>query len=510
MSRIGVVGAGAMGQGIAQVLLQAGHDVYWLDSRPGATEQGRIALQKIWGRMAEKGRCTTADADQWRERLALASDIHEFTRCECVIEAIIESESEKRALFQQLEAHVASNAILASNTSSLSITRLASSLKHPERFAGFHCFNPVPLMPLVEVIEGLRTHPEVLSTLEALARGMGLTAIRVRDTPGFLVNQAGRAYPIESAHLVSEGVAHPHTIDLILKEQAGFKMGPFELMDLTGLDVTQPVTEILFREHFGEPRYRPSVMMGLRRDAGLLGRKRGQGFYAYEDGVRLPNEDPRIAADVGSNPSISSPARIWIAAADLAGRQWLEELAGRCGATVEQTQRPSDEALVLLAPLGEDTTAMVSRMGLPAERSIAVETLAPLERRRVIMPCLSADPHAVSQAAALLGADGVSVSLIRESLGFVTQRVLSLMVNLACDLAQQDVASPDDIDRATQLALGYPIGPLAWGDQLGAERVLNVLQAIHRLSGDPRYRPSAWLRRRVQLGLSLLHEEPRR
>lgn len=503
MSRIGVVGAGAMGQGIVQVLLQAGHEVHWLDSRPGATDQGSAQLRKIWQRMAEKQRCTETEAEQWLSHLALASDLAALAVCECVIEAIIESEPEKRALFQQLEAHVAPNAILASNTSSLSITRLASSLQYPGRFAGFHCFNPVPLMPLVEIIEGLRTQPEVMDSLVALALGMNMTAIRVRDTPGFLVNQAGRAYPIESAHLVSEGVAHPHAIDLILKEQAGFRMGPFELMDLTGLDVTQPVTEILFREHFGEPRYRPSVMMALRRDAGLLGRKSGEGFYTYQDGVRSP-------AQSESSTYAAPPACIWIAATDDAGRQWLEDLAERCGVYVEEGARPSDDALVLVAPLGEDTSAMVSRMDLPAERTIAVDTFASIDRRRVMMPCLTAQAHAISQAAALLSADGVPVSQIRESTGFVTQRVLSLMVNLACDLAQKGVASPIDIDRATQLALGYPRGPLAWGDTLGSDRVLTVLQAIYALSGDPRYRPSAWLRRRVQLGLSLLTEEPRR
>jgi 3-hydroxybutyryl-CoA dehydrogenase len=244
-------------------------------------------------------------------------------------------------------------------------------------------------------------------------------------------------------------------------------------------------------------------MMALRRDAGLLGRKSGEGFYAYQDGVRSP-------AQSESSTNAAPPACIWIAATDDAGRQWLEDLAERCGVYVEHGARPSDDALVLVAPLGEDTSAMVRRMDLPAERTIAVDTFASIDRRRVMMPCLTAQAHAISQAAALLGADGVSVSQIRESTGFVTQRVLSLMVNLACDLAQKGVASPIDIDRATQLALGYPRGPLAWGDTLGSDRVLTVLQAIYALSGDPRYRPSAWLRRRVQLGLSLLTEEPRR
>lgn len=505
MSRIGVIGAGAMGQGIVQVLLQAGHDVCWLDSRAGATEQARATLQKIWQRMAEKGRCKASDPEQWLGRMQLHSEVAEFADCEVVIEAIIESEPEKRALFQALEAVIRPSAILASNTSSLSITRLASGLKHPDRFAGFHCFNPVPLMPLVEVIEGLRTSPQVIHGLEALAEGLGMTAIRVRDTPGFLVNQAGRAYPIESAHLVSEGVASHEEVDRILREQAGFRMGPFELMDLTGLDVTQPVTEILFREHFGEPRYRPSVMMGLRRDAGLLGRKTARGFYSYGTGTETPP-----VTDVEPIERTALPACTWIAAADAQGQQWLEGLVAQSGLTLDRGTRPSSDALILLAPLGEDATAMATRLDLPADRCVAVDTLLPPERRRVIMPCLMAEPLAVSQAIALASVGAVPVSVIRESTGFVAQRVMSLMVNLACDLAQQAVASPADIDRATRLALGYPKGPLEWGDQLGADRVLRILQSIFTLSGDPRYRPSAWLRRRVQLGLSLLTQEPRR
>ena len=499
-----------MGQGIVQVLLQTGHEVCWLDSRSGATEQARANLQKIWQRMAEKGKCTATDIGNWVGRMQILSELNEFAGCDCLIEAIIESESEKCRLFQALEDVIDPEAILASNTSSLSITRLAARLRHPGRFAGFHCFNPVPLMPLVELIEGLRTRPEVIHNLEALAQVMGMTAIRVRDTPGFLVNQVGRAYPIESAHLVSEGVASPQEVDCILKEQAGFKMGPFELMDLTGLDVTQPVTEILFREHFCEPRYRPSVMMGLRRDAGLLGRKTSQGFYAYEAGARLlsvkrPDSGPAVPYAQGL-----WPVRAWIAAEDVQGRQWLERLISQSGVPLDQGAHPSEDALVVLAPLGEDATAMVTRLGLPAVRSIAVDTLMPLERRRVVMPCLLTEPTAVAQALNLAGAGDVPVSLIRESTGFVSQRVVALMVNLACELAQQGVATPIDIDRATRLALGYPQGPLEWGDQLSADRLLRILYSMFALTGDARYRPSAWLRRRVHMGLSLLTEEPRR
>lgn len=511
-SVVGVVGAGAMGRGIVQVLLQTGHEVYWLDSCSGATDQARATLQKIWQRMAEKGKCTSSDIEHWLGRMQLISELNEFAGCECLIEAIIESESEKRELFQTLESVVERETILASNTSSLSITRLAASLRHPERFAGFHCFNPVPLMPLVEVIAGLRTRPEVIHTLEALAQVMGMTAIRVSDTPGFLVNQVGRAYPIESAHLVSEGVASPFEVDCILKEQAGFKMGPFELMDLTGLDVTQPVTEILFREHFCEPRYRPSVMMGLRRHAGLLGRKTSQGFYAYKEGegAQLSCAKGSISSPADSDVAGSLPARVWIAAEDVPGREWLERLISQSGVPLDQGNQPSDDALVLLAPLGNDATEMVTRLGLPGARSIAVDTLMPLDRRRVIMPCLLAEPPAVAQALKLVGAGGVPVSLIQESTGFVSQRVLALMVNQACELAQQGVATPQDIDRATRLALGYPQGPLEWGNQLGAERLLRILNSVFVLTGDSRYRSSAWLRRRAQMSLSLLTEEPRR
>ncbi len=506
LSLVGVIGAGAMGRGIVQVLLQSGHTVRWIDSRVGATEEGRSSLESVWRRLSEKGRFTPTDVERWMAGLSLVSETSQFAGCECVIEAIIESEAEKRRLYSVLEQIIGPDVILASNTSSISITRLASGLMHPERFAGFHCFNPVPLMPVVEVIEGLRTAPKATETLTELAESIGLTAVRVRDTPGFMVNQIGRAYPIESAHLVSEGVASYQEVDVILKEQAGFKMGPFELMDLTGLDVTQPVTEILFREHFGEPRYRPSVMMSLRRDAGLLGRKVSQGFYSYEAG-RLISQSPHSTEVL---PNQLLPETVWIAAADSVGYQWLEQLVIKSGVTLEVTPSPSEKALVLLAPLGEDTTAIVSRLGVPASRAVAIDTFMPPTHRRVLMPSLLTKPEAIGQACALLGTGNKPASIIGESMGFIAQRVLALMINTACHLAQQGISDPISIDRATRIALGYPCGPLEWGDKIGADRILTVLQTLSSLSMDPRYRPSAWLRRRVQLGLSLLSEEPRR
>lgn len=509
MSRIGVVGSGAMGQGIVQVLAQSGHEVCWLDSRIGAAKEAKSSLQKIWQRMAQKEKCTPTDISTWLTRVYLASELEKFVECDVVIEAIVEVEAEKYNLFKRLERIINSEAVLATNTSSIPITRLASGLKHPQRFAGFHCFNPVPLMPLVEIISGLQTHPQTIQRLKTLSQVMGLTPICVRDTPGFLVNQVGRALPIESAHILAERIASHEEIDIILREQAGFKMGPFELMDLTGLDVTQPVTETLFREHFGEPRYRPSILMGLRRDAGLLGRKTTKGFYGYAENARTPRASyPNELS--GSEEFKLRPKSIWISAADETGRKWLEELIGKSGIPIERGSKPSDNALVVLAPLGEDTTAMVTRLGLPAKRSVAVDTLFTKSHRRVVMPCLMAEQATIGQALDCLSIDEIPISLIRESTGFVSQRVIALMINLSCELAHQGVAQPRDIDSATRLALGYPRGPLEWGDLLGADRVLRILQSIFMLSGDPRYRPSAWLRRRVQLGQSLLTEEPER
>jgi 3-hydroxybutyryl-CoA dehydrogenase len=276
-------------------------------------------------------------------------------------------------------------------------------------------------------------------------------------------------------------------------------MGPFELFDLTGLDVSHPATEAIFTQFYADPRYRPSYLAQQRVVAGRLGRKAGRGFFDYT-GAPLPQSAAPPAGVTYGGPAV------WLAPD---GDQRAEVLAivKGAGAILDDGERPSDKSLLVVMPLGEDATCVAVRLGLDAKRVIALDTLLPLDRHRTLMTTPATDTSYTQFALALFGSDGHGATVIRDSLGFVVQRVLAMIVNLAAEIAQQRIATPVDIDDAVRLGLGYPFGPLAWGDRIGANRILTALSHIEAISGDVRYRPSAWLRRRASLGLSLMHDD---
>jgi len=275
---LGIIGAGAMGRGIVQVAAAGGLRVKLFDVNAEQSKDAVDFIAKMLGRGAEKGQMSKTDAAMANARIQVIETTQGFADCQIVIEAATENPAIKNNIYQDLEGLMAENAIIATNTSSLSITTLASPLKKPERFVGMHFFNPVPLMRLVEVIDGVRTDPGVGDALMELGRRMTREPVRCKDAPGFLVNQVGRGYNIEAAHIYSEQVADIPDLDRILSQGAGFRMGPFTLLDLTGLDVTHPATELIYRQFYEEPRYRPNVMMRARMEAGMLGRKTKRGF----------------------------------------------------------------------------------------------------------------------------------------------------------------------------------------------------------------------------------------
>ena len=496
ITRMAVVGAGVMGAGIAQLAAQAGVTVQLFDSRDGAAQAARQAILATLASLAAKGRLSAQQVEEAGRHLKVAATLTELADAELVVEAIVEQLEAKRALFADLEAVVADDCLLATNTSSLSVTEIAAKCRVPGRVGGMHFFNPVPLMKIVEVIDGLQSAAWVGQTLLALGRRLGHSAVHAQDTPGFIVNHGGRGYGTEAMRVLVESVTDPLTLDRILREQAGFRMGPCELFDLTGLDVSHPVTESIYQQYYQEPRYRPTLITRQRLAAGLLGRKTGQGFYRYLEGVQqVPAEPPA--------PCVALPP-VWVSAARPEAREAVLALLERLGATVEQGARPSAEALCLVLPLGQDATCAALAEGLDPVRCVALDTLLPLDRRRVLMTTPVTAAGWRDAAHALLASDGTPVSVIRDSAGFVAQRVLAQVINIACDMAQQGVASATDIDNAIRLGLGYPMGPLTWGDALGAGQVLQILDQLHRYYRDPRYRPSPWLMRRAHLGLSLL------
>jgi 3-hydroxybutyryl-CoA dehydrogenase len=325
--------------------------------------------------------------------------------------------------------------------------------------------------------------------------------VRAQDTPGFIVNHAGRAFGTEALRIVSEGVADFATVDRILRDQVGFRLGPFELMDLTGLDVSHPVMESIYHQFYEEPRFRPSVITAQRLAASVLGRKSGEGFYRYEQGVaQVPTEAPTPAVNVIPAAWVSPRA---------ARRAEIYQLLKDLGASIETGSAPSSQALCLVAPLGFDITTVAVVERLDPARTVGIDMLIDdaSTRRRVLATNPATRSDMRDAAHALFARDGKAVSVVRDSGGFVTQRVVAHIVNIASDICQQAICSPSDLELAVTLGLGYPLGPLAMGDRWGPTNILEVLFNLQTVYGDPRYRPSPWLRRRGALGLSLTHTE---
>jgi 3-hydroxybutyryl-CoA dehydrogenase len=496
---VAVVGAGAMGRGIMQVAAEGGMQVIAYDVQPGAAAKARAFVVGMLERGVAKRTLGPEAAAAAAERITVADGFGDLKAAHLVVEAIVERLDVKQALFVELDALCPPETILASNTSSLPITAIASKCRNPERVAGLHFFNPVPLMKLVEVIPGIRTAPSVTDALMVIARRMTREPVRCTDSPGFIVNHIGRAYVPEAARIVSEGVASAFAIDRIMTGAAGFKMGPFQLQDLVGADVSVSVMESLLAQFYGEPMYAPQPVQRLRVDGGLYGQKTGAGWYPYADGRRVDPPMPAVPA--------VKPARIWIKPSPRHPELQapLRELLAQSGGDIETGQEPSADAAILLTPIGYDLTTAIVDLKLDATRTVAVDVLFGVDKGPLtLMASPATSPAVMNGVHAALAAGRLPVFVINDSPGFVAQRVVAHIINVACQIAQRQVATPADIDKSAKLGLAYPHGPLTWGDQLGPKRVLHILDCLETFYREPRYRPSPWLKRRAMLGLSLL------
>ena len=415
-----------------------------------------------------------------------------------IIEAIVESLDVKVKVFRDVEALVAPEAILGTNTSSLSVTAIAAKLLRPGRLVGMHFFNPAPILPLVEVVSGRLTDPAVAEITHATARRWGKIPVHCASTPGFIVNRVARPFYGEALRLASEGAASPATLDAILREVGGFRMGPFALMDLIGHDVNFAVTRSVYDGLFQDPRYKPSLLQQELVFAGLLGRKSGRGFYDYAPGASAPLPD-----DAPQGPR---PARIVIEG-DLGPAERLAEAAQLAGIEV---QRGEGDGLIRLA-----STTMALTDGRTATERFAAGGPAVLFdlaldyagcKRMAIAGAEQADGAAVAEAAGLFQALGKSVSVIADVPGLAVLRTVAMLANEAVDAVNLEIATPEDVDLSMVNGVNYPLGPLAWGDTIGPARLVAAIDALARICGEDRYRVSPLLRRRAQAGLPILEE----
>ncbi len=485
---VAVVGAGTMGGGIAQVAAVAGHSVAVYDAVEGGAERAVAAIRDRVAQLVARGRL---DCDPAGLRLAVATELGELAPARCVIEAVAEDLAVKQALFADLEKVVTPDCVLATNTSSLSPTAIAAGLSHPERLVGLHFFNPAPVMRLVEVVSGLATDPGVAAAITTLAESWGKQVVQAAATPGFIVNRVARPFYAEALRLAEEQAAGPATIDAVLTQAGGFRMGPFALMDLVGQDVNEAVTRSVWAAFGYDPRFAPSLLQRALVEAGWLGRKSGRGWYRYGGDAPPPAPD-------------AAPSRPWPAGGEVTehGVSLLRTLLTRSGVGIRAgagldgtVDLPSGARLVRCD--GRPATVLAKdRPAVVVDRTLDDATATGI----AIAACDGCPAAALDETTGLLQAAGLTVYVIDDAPGLVVTRTVAMLVNGAVDARHKGVASAADIDTAMRLGTNYPLGPLAWGQSWGPATVLQILEAMHAWYGEDRYRPSALLRRIAAAG----------
>jgi 3-hydroxybutyryl-CoA dehydrogenase len=459
--RLGVVGAGTMGSGIAQLGCLAAIPTVLHDPLPDALERGAEGLRRGLAKGAERGRWSQEDADAAGARLETAGELGGLAGCDLVIEAAPERPDLKRELFASLSEVCGSDAVLATNTSSIPVTSLASAAARPENVVGMHFFNPAPLMRLVEVIAAEQSSERALALATATGEAMGKRVIRASDGPGFLVNRCGRPFGAEALRLVQERVATPEQVDRICRLGGGFRMGPFELMDLVGIDVGFEVAKSFTELSFGEPRWKPSPLQARMVAAGRLGRKAGRGWYEYGDGPHRPDDPEPPAPGGGDGRAVSIGG-------DGPVPELLRARAREAGYAVS-----GDGVGVALGGI-----AITGFHLLPPEpRLVELSGERDGDRERFFASL------------------GFLCEWVDDAPGLVLGRIVCQLVNEACFAVGEGVGSPEDVDAGMTLGLNHPRGPMAWGEAIGFERVLATIDGLWEERREERYRAAPLLRR---------------
>jgi 3-hydroxybutyryl-CoA dehydrogenase len=492
---VAVVGAGAMGAGIAQVAAQAGHPVLLHDAGAGAAQGGLERIAGGLARLVERGRMDEAERGALLGRISIVDQLSGLSAAALVIEAIVEKLEVKQRVFAELEEVCGAEVILATNTSSLSITAIAAGLSRPGRLVGMHFFNPAPIMKLVEIVSGLATERGIAESIFATAENWGKLAVHARSTPGFIVNRVARPFYAEGLRLLQEGAADVATIDAIMRDCGGFRMGPFELMDLIGQDVNYAVTESVHAAYYGDQRFTPSLLQKELVEGGYLGRKSGRGFYDYSDTAEWP--------EPASCPERPAPDAVTIQG-ESPFKQALLNLCEQAGVGVEQQQGDgfaivcSDATLCL----SDGRMATVRALEDDIENLVLFDLALDYEKTARIAICKAdnAGTAALDAAIGFWQKLGKQVSLLDDVAGMCAMRSVCMLANEAADAVNQQVCSEAAVDLAMRGGVNYPAGPLAWADAIGLDNLLEVLDHLVQNYGEDRYRASPLLIRRVAGG----------
>jgi 3-hydroxybutyryl-CoA dehydrogenase len=487
-----------MGAGIAQVAAQAGHPVKLLDLREGAAAAARRKLAATLESLAAKGKLASDVARAAAKRVEPVSSLEAGRDAALVIETIVEDLDAKRSLLRQIEGVVDSDCIMASNTSSISITALGNGLRFPERLIGMHFFNPVPLMKLVEVVSGLRTDIVIADQICNLAMNWGKAPVKTRSTPGFIVNRIARPYYAEALALLHERAAEPAVIDACLRG-AGFRMGPCELMDLIGHDTNLAVTESVYKANFGDKRYAPSLVQRELVDGGMLGRKAGRGFYVYPE----PATTPRAALSV-SNGLPPEAQHLVLHGGGTAVEHWRTALAAT--GTRFELQPASD-----WTGLAADNAQLRLTDGRPASQVAAETRCADIAVFDLpFSTALGAPPTTLAWATSISSSErwrhhapnwlrlaGWQPQIVADPAGLIVARTIAMLINEAADAVQQGVCTPEGADAAMRLGVNYPAGPFEWLAHWNAKAIVQLLDNLSQHYRGERYRASTYLKQRA-------------
>lgn len=496
---VAVIGAGAMGSGIAQVAAAAGHPVRLLDARAGAADKAIDGIRAQFAKLVDKGRMSADAAAAAGTRLTAADALPALADAALVVEAIVENLEAKQQLFRELESLVASDCILATNTSSISITAIGAALQRPERLAGLHFFNPAPLMALVEVVSGLATTRDVADCLFATAKAWGKSPVHARSTPGFIVNRVARPYYAEALRLLQEGATDAPTLDALMREAGGFRMGPFELMDMIGHDVNFAVTRSVWTAFFHDQRFLPSLIQQELVDAGFLGRKSGRGFHDYREGATRPQPATEATLPLAAAASLcGDSAAAQAVAARLAAAGVRHERADSADGRIA-----SVGGAAIFVTDGRSATQRAADMQLPGTVVIDLALDYASATRIGIAAARQCPQPALRAAVALLQSAGLQVSLLNDVPGLAVMRTVAMLANEAADAVNQGVCSAEGADAAMKLGVNYPLGPLAWAERLGVATIRDVLLHLGATYGEDRYRISPLIQQAFFAGRSL-------